>query len=161
MGSVFFVLLSSLTPLGSWSLYHPTIIIALLQKHAHPPQNGKKKLVIASLSLSLAVHKCWGFGQERGDYPQIRGGKKNWISVLPPYSPPFPQNHKNLFPCNQMLTSLLGVRSSLFSSCPLPLLRSPLLPSRCSPPPPRCNASTLRMQAALNCLTFPLAVCFC
>ena len=112
-------------------------------------------------SLSLAVHKCWGFGQERGDYPQIRGGKKNWISVLPPYSPPFPQNHKNLFPCYQMLTSLLGVRSSLFSSCPLPLLRSPLLPSRCSPPPPRCNASTLRMPAALNCLTFLLAVCFC
>ena len=39
-----------------------------------------------------------------------------------------------------MLTSLLGVRSSLFCCSSWPPFRTPLLPSRCSP---RCNASTL------------------
>ena len=57
------------------------------------------------------------------------------------------KSQKNPFPCYQMLTSLLGVRSSLFCCSSWPeLLRSPLLPSRCSP---RCKASTLEKISSL------------
>ena len=101
--------------------------------------------------INLIITQCWGFGQERGDYPQIRGGKKNWwrnpwisfLLILHHF-------HKQLYlPSYKTLTSLLGVRSSLFCCSSWPaLVRTPLLPSRCSPP--RCKASTLEMPCLVS-----------
>ena len=70
------------------------------------------------------------------------------LDILSPHSRPFAQTIVSAI-SYKMLTSLLGVRSSLFCCSSWPaLVRTPLLPSRCSPP--RCKASTLEMPCLVS-----------
>ena len=85
------------------------------------------------------------FQKVEGNNLQISSGQKKCREILQyPFfsfsSTTFPQHGHSTILYFEMLTSLLGVRSSLFCCSSWPPFRTPLLPSRCSP---RCNASTL------------------
>ena len=85
------------------------------------------------------------FQKVEGNNLQISSGQKKCREILQyPFfsfsSTTFPQHVHSTILYFEMLTSLLGVRSSLFCWSSWPPFRTPLLPSRCSP---RCNASTL------------------
>ena len=103
------------------------------------------------ITVLWQVRKCWGFGQERGDYPQIRGGKKNWWRNPWISFSSFSTNNCIWRPIKcSLLCSECGAACSVAPHgwrwseahcCPLD---APLLPLVAKPPPCKCPSLSIR-----------------